>query len=283
MSPQKPGNASGLGVAALRPARLEAAVDVPAEVVEGRRDDGDREDVLHRRRHDVLAPRDAGLVGHEADVDQPHEHDGQEVELLGQDLRVERRPASRAPRPSALCASSDNERRDHPRPSSGRTRLNAGANLRDRARRVPCAGRRPCPRERSMSRLRYTALTAQAPASRRPRPSSRRRATTRRRGSADRPSVLSVVERDRPERPRVGCPAGGTASGSSSGSKSISSCAIATASSWLIFVLLLEPQLFATTKRDEQHDHEHDDAEDPPVAEVAPGGLGAQPFALVRR
>src|SRR5262245_31276730 len=74
---------------ALRPPLLEAAVDVPAEVVEGRRDDGDREDVLHRRRHDVLATRDARLVGHEADVDQPHDHDGPVVEGLRHDQRVE--------------------------------------------------------------------------------------------------------------------------------------------------------------------------------------------------
>ena len=70
-------------------AGLEAAVDVPAEVVEGRCHDGDREDVLHRRRHDVLASRGARLVGHEAGVDQPHDHDGEEVELLRQDQRVE--------------------------------------------------------------------------------------------------------------------------------------------------------------------------------------------------
>ena len=73
------------GVGADRQARLVAVVDPPAEVVEGRRDDGDREDVLHRRRHDVLAARDAGLVGHEARVDQPHEDDGEEVELLAED------------------------------------------------------------------------------------------------------------------------------------------------------------------------------------------------------
>src|SRR4029453_10188514 len=42
-----------------------------------------------RRRHDVLAAGNAGFVRHEADVDQPHDHDGEEVELLGQDLRVE--------------------------------------------------------------------------------------------------------------------------------------------------------------------------------------------------
>ena len=68
---------------------LEAAVDVPAEVVEARRDDGDGEDVLHRRRHDVLAPRDARFVRHEADVDQPHDHDREEVEDLEQDQRIE--------------------------------------------------------------------------------------------------------------------------------------------------------------------------------------------------
>ena len=64
---------------------LVAVVDPPAEEVERRRDDRDREDVLHRRRHDVLAAGDAGLVGHEARVDQPHEDDGEEVELLAQD------------------------------------------------------------------------------------------------------------------------------------------------------------------------------------------------------
>ena len=64
---------------------LVAVVDPPAEVVEGRRHDGDRQDVLHRRRHHVLAPGDAGFVGHEARVDQPHQDDGEEVELLAQD------------------------------------------------------------------------------------------------------------------------------------------------------------------------------------------------------
>ncbi len=68
---------------------LEAAVDVPAEVVEGRRDDGDRQDVLHRRRHEVLAPGGACLVRHEAGVDQPHHDDGPEVELLEQDVRAQ--------------------------------------------------------------------------------------------------------------------------------------------------------------------------------------------------
>src|SRR3712207_8881413 len=57
----------------------------------GRSHDGDREDVLHRRGHDVLAPRHARLVGHEAGVDQPHEHDGEEVELLAQDRGVDRK------------------------------------------------------------------------------------------------------------------------------------------------------------------------------------------------
>ena len=66
-----------------------AVVDPPAEVVEARRDDGDREDVLHRRRERVLASRDAGLVRHEAHVDEPHEHDGEEVELLAEDDAVE--------------------------------------------------------------------------------------------------------------------------------------------------------------------------------------------------
>ena len=87
--PQKPWELGRDRHGPRRAAVLEAAVDVPAEVVEGRRDDGDGEDVLHRRRHDVLAPRRAGLVRHEADVDQPHDHDGEEVELLGQDRRVE--------------------------------------------------------------------------------------------------------------------------------------------------------------------------------------------------
>ena len=87
--PQKPGNSAGTGMALGRTAVLEAAVDVPAEVVEARRDDGDREDVLHRRRHDVLATRDARFVRHEADVDQPHDHDGEEVEDLQQDQAVE--------------------------------------------------------------------------------------------------------------------------------------------------------------------------------------------------
>ncbi len=68
---------------------LVAVVDPPAEVVEARRDDGDREDVLHRRRQRVLAARDAGLVGHEADVDQPHDHDREEVEGLAEDQAVE--------------------------------------------------------------------------------------------------------------------------------------------------------------------------------------------------
>jgi hypothetical protein len=71
------------------PAVLEAAVDVPAEVVERRRDDGDRQDVLDRRRHDVLSSSGACLVRHEADVNQPHDHDREEVKLLGEDLRVE--------------------------------------------------------------------------------------------------------------------------------------------------------------------------------------------------
>ena len=68
----------------------EAAVDPPAEVVERRCHDGDREDVLHRRRHHVLAATGAGFVRHEADVDQPHDADGEVVELLGEDLAVER-------------------------------------------------------------------------------------------------------------------------------------------------------------------------------------------------
>ena len=68
---------------------VEAAVDPPAEVVERRCHDRDREDVLHRGRHDVLAPTCTGFVRHEADVDQPHDDDGPVVELLGQDLAVE--------------------------------------------------------------------------------------------------------------------------------------------------------------------------------------------------
>ena len=84
-------HAAGGEVAAARgdrDPRLGAVVDPPAEVVERRRDDGDREDVLHRGRHHVLAPRDAGLVGHEARVDQPHQDDGEEVELLAEDRAV---------------------------------------------------------------------------------------------------------------------------------------------------------------------------------------------------
>ena len=83
------GERVGARMTALRPALLHAAVDVPAEVVEGRRHDGDREDVLHRRRHHVLASCRACLVGHEAGMDQPHHDDGPEVERLGEDLRVE--------------------------------------------------------------------------------------------------------------------------------------------------------------------------------------------------
>ena len=83
----------GREVGAVRPDRREtghvAVVDPPAEVVEARRDDGDREDVLHRRRERVLAAGDTGLVRHEADVDQPHQHDGEEVELLAEDDAVE--------------------------------------------------------------------------------------------------------------------------------------------------------------------------------------------------
>ncbi len=92
-----PGDAARAGrggevgrVRADRQTGLVAVVDPPAEVVEGRRDRGDREDVLHRRRHHVLAASDAGLVGHEAGVDQPHQDDGPEVELLPQDGAVER-------------------------------------------------------------------------------------------------------------------------------------------------------------------------------------------------
>ena len=77
-------------VGADRQAGLVAVVDPPAEVVERRRHHGDREDVLHRRRHHVLAPRDAGLVRHEARVDQPHQDDGEEIELLPEDRAVAR-------------------------------------------------------------------------------------------------------------------------------------------------------------------------------------------------
>ena len=78
------------GVRADRQAGLVAVVDPPAEVVEGRRDDGDGQDVLHRRGEHVLTAHHAGLVGHEAHVDQPHEDDGEEVELLREDRAVER-------------------------------------------------------------------------------------------------------------------------------------------------------------------------------------------------
>ena len=77
-------------VRADRQTGLVAVVDPPAEVVERRRHDGDREDVLHRRGHRVLLARDAGLVRHEARVDQPHEYDREEVELLAEDCAVER-------------------------------------------------------------------------------------------------------------------------------------------------------------------------------------------------
>ncbi len=72
-----------------RESGLVAVVDPPTDVVEGRRDDRDRQDVLHRRGEHVLAPHHAGLVGHEARVDEPHEHDREEVELLAQDHAVE--------------------------------------------------------------------------------------------------------------------------------------------------------------------------------------------------
>ena len=75
-------------VGADRQSGLVAVVDPPADVVEGRRDDRDREDVLHRGGQDVLAPDHAGLVAHEPCVDQPHEHDREEVELLAEDRRV---------------------------------------------------------------------------------------------------------------------------------------------------------------------------------------------------
>ena len=94
VAPWDPGLARDGGevtaVGADRQTGLVAVVDPPAEVVEGRRHDGDREDVLHRRRHDVLAAGDATLVRHEAGVDQPHQDDGPEVELLAEDRAVAR-------------------------------------------------------------------------------------------------------------------------------------------------------------------------------------------------
>ena len=135
--PQKPGKRVGAVVARLRPPLLEAAVDVPAEVVEGRRDDGDGEDVLHRRRHDVLASRNTRLVRHEADVDQPHDHDRQEVELLGQDLRVERCLSWSALICSSTVSASTNTDEIIRRPPQGRSGLRC-ANLRNGSRGVPC-------------------------------------------------------------------------------------------------------------------------------------------------
>src|SRR5262245_8468043 len=101
---------------ALRPPLLEAAVDVPAEVVEGRRDDGDREDVLHRRRHDVLATRDARFVRHEADVNQPHDHDGPVVEGLRHDQGVEVELLLDLLDRGRLLGEQRQDRRKHPRP-----------------------------------------------------------------------------------------------------------------------------------------------------------------------
>ena len=105
-------------VRADRQAGLRAAVDPPAEVVERRRHDGDREDVLHRRRHQVLAARDAGLVGHEAGVDQPHQDDGEEVELLADDERVLRGPLGRCGVIQALDLG-QHEAHERPPPRSG--------------------------------------------------------------------------------------------------------------------------------------------------------------------
>ncbi len=114
------GEGVGGVVAGLRPPLLHAAVDVPAEVVERRRHDGDGEDVLHRRRHDVLASGGACLVRHEADVDQPHEDDGPEVELLGQDLRVELLGVLERLDRLLDGLGNHKDRRQHQAPSSGR-------------------------------------------------------------------------------------------------------------------------------------------------------------------
>ena len=96
---------------------LEAAVDPPAEVVEGRRHDGDREDVLHRRRHHVLAAAGAGLVRHEADVDQPHDDDGPVVELLAEDLSCPASACRPAPASSAPARSTRRSPLTSKRPS----------------------------------------------------------------------------------------------------------------------------------------------------------------------
>ena len=103
------------GVRADRQALLVAVVDPPAEVVERRRHHGDREDVLHRRRHHVLAARDPGFVGHEARVDQPHQDDGEEVELLAQDGGVLRQALRRGSLLERLDLGEDE--RQHPVPS----------------------------------------------------------------------------------------------------------------------------------------------------------------------
>src|SRR3990172_7201658 len=111
----------GARMPALRPAFLEAAVDVPADVVEGRCDDGDREDVLHRRRHEVLAPGDTGLIGHEADVNQPHDDDRVEVVDLQQDERVEVDLLLEILDRWRFLGEQRKQRRKHLRPPSGRT------------------------------------------------------------------------------------------------------------------------------------------------------------------
>ena len=116
--PAEAGEGVGAVVAVLRPPLLHAAVDVPAEVVEGRRHDGDGEDVLHRRRHDVLPSGNTRLVGHEAHVDEPHDHDGPEVELLRQDLRVERLPVLERLDLLLDCLGEHEHGRDHSAPSS---------------------------------------------------------------------------------------------------------------------------------------------------------------------
>ena len=218
--PAEAGDRIGAGVAVLRPAFLEAAVDVPAEVVEGRRDDGDREDVLHRRRHDVLASRDARLVGHEADVDQPHDHDGPEVE---------RAPSGSASRASSCSLSSSivgvswasNDKSDESmrvllrphRAGRGQTYETALARFHVRSAGVApvvmevCYIRRLGLYDLARRRVDEHDLGARLAA-----PSPRRRAR-------------------RPSSTPAALPAGGSAPGTSSGSKSISFCAIATASS----------------------------------------------------
>ena len=190
-------------VPVLRPALLEAAVDVPAEVVEGRRDDGDREDVLHRRRHDVLASRGARLVRHEADVDQPHDHDGPEVELLGQDLRVERDLLLQLLRQSVpgRATTRRSTRSCNPPPRAG-TAVDVCGDRMNRATRFPC----PTPADVRGATMcvaihRGARLTAA-----RPRPST----TLTRKLSVrfGRPSESSTSERTTPQYPRTGMPRG---------------------------------------------------------------------------